>query len=87
MSTERIGAEEAHWAHNPRVGGSKLPFAMATILFAVSGTSQHFIVSIALPLPIDVAVKTRNGETELFVSLWLLICEKCVASPIDDGLQ
>ena len=24
---QRIGAEEAHWAHNPRVGGSKLPFA------------------------------------------------------------
>ena len=25
--SERIGAEEAHWVHNPRVGGSKLPFA------------------------------------------------------------
>ena len=26
-------------------------------------------------------VKRRNGETELFISLWLLICEKCVALP------
>ena len=24
---KRNGAEEAHWAHNPRVGGSKLPSA------------------------------------------------------------
>ena len=24
---QRFGAEEAHWAHNPRVGGSKLPIA------------------------------------------------------------
>ena len=27
VSTKRNGAEEAHWAHNPRVGGSKLPSA------------------------------------------------------------
>ena len=25
--------------------------------------------------------KRRNGETELFISLYLLICEKCVALP------
>ena len=30
---------------------------------------------------IDRKVKRRNGETELSISLWLLICEKCVALP------
>ena len=30
---QRNGAEEAHWAHNPRVGGSKLPSAMQILFF------------------------------------------------------
>ena len=37
--SERIGAEEAHWAHNPRVGGSKLPFARTR--FAVCRTRHR----------------------------------------------
>ena len=30
---QRFGAEEAHWAHNPRVGGSKLPIARRLFFF------------------------------------------------------
>jgi hypothetical protein len=36
--SERFGAEEAHWAHNPRVGGSKLPIA-TKICFCFGVTS------------------------------------------------
>ena len=35
-SWQRNGAEEAHWAHNPRVGGSKLPSAMQPLFFALT---------------------------------------------------
>ena len=37
---KRFGAEEAHWAHNPRVGGSKLPIARATLCFFLDNTGK-----------------------------------------------
>ena len=38
--SKRFGAEEAHWAHNPRVGGSKLPIASRTLCFILSNTRK-----------------------------------------------
>lgn len=32
---KRLGAEEAHWAHNPRVGRSKLPAAIFCFVSSV----------------------------------------------------
>jgi hypothetical protein len=38
-TSKRFGAEEAHWAHNPRVGGSKLPIARP-ILFLLDSKTE-----------------------------------------------
>lgn len=43
LVTHRNGAEEAHWAHNPRVGGSKPPFD--TPLFFASFCPESFWIS------------------------------------------
>ena len=40
QTSKRFGAEEAHWAHNPRVGGSKLPIASRTLCFILSNTRK-----------------------------------------------
>ena len=37
---KRFGAEEAHWAHNPRVGGSKLPIARVVFAPLIDGANM-----------------------------------------------
>jgi hypothetical protein len=44
---EQYGAEEACWAHNPKVGGSKPPTATHFLLYS---TSAHFIIVAYLAL-------------------------------------
>ena len=38
--SKRFGAEEAHWAHNPRVGGSKLPIASRNLCLTLGNTRE-----------------------------------------------
>jgi hypothetical protein len=40
-TSKRFGAEEAHWAHNPRVGGSKLPIARQQFFLLDSRTDVN----------------------------------------------
>ena len=55
---QRFGAEEAHWAHNPRVGGSKLPIARE--LFASLIEVSHHRKEATT----DEKVTTKNGNVE-----------------------